>query len=247
MTKRPQIIAFPSPATAPSALRIEGVHLRRADVPVLDGVSLSLQATGISGLIGPNGAGKSVLLRVIAGLIEPDLGEIALPLPMRGRIGLVAQRPVLLRRSVRGNLNHALRLARVPRHQRADRLQELLTLGHLETLADRPARQVSGGEAQRLAIVRALAAHPALLLLDEPTAHLDPRAVQAVEKLITEIALAGTKILLVTHDTGQLSRLAREVAFMHRGRAHEVTPMPAFLHRPQSAEARAYLDGSILL
>lgn len=247
MTKQPQIIAFPGPSAAPAALRIKAVHLRRADVPVLDGVSLSLAASGISGLIGPNGAGKSVLLRVVAGLIAPDLGEVVLPLPMRGRVGLVAQRPVLLRRSVRGNLSHALRLARVPRADRAERLQELLTLGHLERLAERPARQLSGGEAQRLAIVRALAAQPALLLLDEPTTHLDPRAVQAVEALITQIALAGTKILLVTHDQGQLSRLAGEVAFMHHGRALEVTPMPAFLHRPQSAEARAYLDGSILL
>ncbi|MBF9032040.1 ATP-binding cassette domain-containing protein [Rhodobacterales bacterium HKCCE3408] len=243
-----RIIPFPlPPALAATGLQVEGIRLEREGNALLDGTDLALSPHGISALMGPNGAGKTLLLRVIAGLETPEAGEVRMPAHMRGRVGLVFQRPVLLRRSLRGNLTHALRLARVPRQDRNDRLAELLELGQLDRIADRPARRLSGGEAQRLAIVRALARRPALLLVDEPTAHLDPRGAQAVEALLGRIARDGTKVVLVSHDTGQVSRIAAEVAFLHRGRCREVTPMPAFLSAPQSAEARAYLEGSILL
>ncbi|MEM6609859.1 MAG: ATP-binding cassette domain-containing protein [Pseudomonadota bacterium] len=223
------------------------LFLARNGAMLLDGLDMTLSPTGVSALIGPNGAGKSVLLRVLAGLIATDAGRVALPAPMRGRVGLVFQRPVLLRRNVRGNLRHTLRLARHPRRQRAERVTELLALGGLTDLADRPARLLSGGQAQRLAIVRALAADPALLLADEPTAHLDPHATYAVETLLARIAASGTKVVIVSHDQGQVARLAQEVAFLHRGRCFEVTPMPQFFQSACSPEARAYLDGTILL
>lgn len=249
---QPKIIAFPgappgSLAKPPSRIGIEDLILVRAGVTVLDGLSLELRAEGISALMGPNGAGKSVLLRVIAGLLPANSGRISLPAPMQGRVGLVFQRPVLLRRSVRGNLAHALRLTRLDRAIRRERLAELLRISDLEDLADRPARRLSGGQAQRLAIVRALAANPALLLVDEPTAHLDPASVLAVEGLLARVALAGTKVVMVSHDRGQVGRLSSEVAFLHRGRCCETTDTDTFLALPQSPEARAYLDGSILL
>lgn len=243
-----RIIPFPSPGLDEiGPISVEGLILARSGAVLLDGCDMALSPTGISAIMGPNGAGKSVLLRVIAGLLAADAGRINLPVPMRGRIGMVFQRPVLLRRSLRGNLTHAMRLARLPRRERADWLDELLALGGLTQLADRPARKLSGGQAQRLAIVRALAARPRLLLADEPTSHLDPHATLAVETLLARIAATGTKVVMVSHDQGQTIRLASEVAFLHRGRCREVTQAAAFFHAPESAEAGAYLNGSILL
>ncbi|QBY00769.1 ATP-binding cassette domain-containing protein [Rhodophyticola sp. CCM32] len=247
MPETPQVIPFPAPALPEAGLNMRGLRVTRDRTTLLDGLDMALAPTGISAIVGPNGAGKSLLLRVIAGLVTPEAGQIALPLPMQGRVGLVFQKAVLLRRTVRGNLTHALRLARVRRRDRADRLAGLLALGNLTVLADRPARQLSGGEAQRLAIIRALAANPLLLMLDEPTAHLDPAATHAVETLTTRIAARGTKVLLVSHDPGQIQRLADEVAFIHRGQCLEVTDKSVFLAKPHSAEARAYLDGGLLL
>ena len=243
-----KVIPFPgAPSPVDVPIRIEGLVLSRHGVPLIDGLSMTLSPRGISALMGPNGAGKSVLLRVIAGLLRANSGDIALPAPMRGRVGLVFQRPVLLRRSVKGNLTHALRLARIHRDVRARRLEELLAMAGLEDIADRPARSLSGGQAQRLAIVRALAANPALLLADEPTAHLDPKSMFAVETLFARIALTGTKVVMVSHDRGQIDRLACEVAFLHRGRCCEVTETEQFFAQAQSPEAQTYLDGTLLL
>lgn len=245
---RSKIIPFPgAPAPADMPIEIQDLVLVRDGVPLIDGMSMRLSPRGISALMGPNGAGKSVLLRVIAGLLKANAGQILLPSPMRDRVGLVFQRPTLLRRSVRGNLAHALWLARVDRGLRADRMTELLSMAGLEDVADRPARQLSGGQAQRLAIVRALAANPALLLADEPTAHLDPQSMFAIETLFARIALTGTKVVLVSHDRGQIDRLACEVAFVHRGRCCEVTEAKAFFANARSDEAQAYLEGTLLL
>jgi len=243
-----KVVAFPGtqiPAEMP--IRIEGLVLTRERAPLIDGLSMTLSPRGISAVMGPNGAGKSVLLRVIAGLLRANSGTVTLPAPMRGRVGFVFQRPILLRRSVRGNLSHALRVARCDRALRSERLVELLAMAGLTDHADRPARKLSGGQAQRLAIVRALAASPSLLLADEPTAHLDPQAMFAVETLLARIALTGTKIVLVSHDNGQISRLASEVAFLHQGRCYEVTNTEQFFAAAKSPEAQAYLEGTLLL
>ena len=229
------------------ALELSGLKKSFGKAEIIRGIDLSIGKSERHAIIGPNGAGKSLLLRVIAGLIAPDAGRVIVPRAMQGRIGLVLQRPVLLRRSVAANLRHALALARVPRRNRAPRVAELLALGNLEALADRPARRLSGGEQQRLAIIRALAANPLLLMLDEPTAHLDPQATHAIEALVARVTEGGTKVILVTHDTGQVQRLADEVAFLHQGRCHELARKSAFLTHPESAAARAYLTGKLLL
>ncbi|MEM1313842.1 MAG: ATP-binding cassette domain-containing protein [Pseudomonadota bacterium] len=229
-------------ATAPPAL--ENVRLRRGARAVLDGATLTLPGAGVTALMGPNGAGKSLTLRVLAGLVAPDSGRVRSD---PERAALVFQRPVLLRRSVRANLDHALRAAGAPRAGRARRLEALLALGGLEAMADRPARSLSGGEAQRLQMMRALAAEPRLLLLDEPTASLDPRSIAAIETLVARAAADGVEVVLVTHDRGQAARLADRVAFMHQGRIAEETPAPSFFARPASDAAHAYLEGRLLL
>ncbi len=231
-------------------VELEAVHFEAGEKRLVDGVSLTLRPGPVTCIMGPNGAGKSLLIRLIAGLIAPARGRIrygGAPAAAKNRIAVVFQRPVLLRRSARANLAHALRVYGVPWTERRGRMAELLRLGQLEHLADQPARLLSGGEQQRLAMVRALAARPDLILLDEPTASLDPQATAAVEALVGEAASAGTKVVLVTHDRGQAARLAEEVVFLHRGRVTERTPAAEFFDRPQSPEAEAYLAGRLLV
>jgi len=231
---------------------LQEVRFAAAGKALVDGISLDLTPGRRSFIMGPNGAGKSLLLRLIAGLLPPSAGKITYggrPFheDLRRRIAVVFQRPVMLRRSVAANLNHALKTYGVPRAERAQRREELLALGQLQDLADRPARVLSGGEQQRLSLVRALGAEPDLLLLDEPTASLDPQATAAIEALVGQAAAQGVKIVMVSHDSGQAQRLADEILFLHRGRLTERSPAEAFFAQPQSAEAQAYLEGRLLL
>ena len=217
---------------------------------LIDGVSLTLAPGKLTCVMGPNGAGKSLLLRLIAGLIRPSGGSLrygGAAKAGKNRIAFVFQRPVLLRRSVRANLDHALKTYGAPRAERRGRIAGLLALGQLEALAQQPARVLSGGEQQRLSMVRALAARPALLLLDEPTASLDPQATAAIEALIRQVAGEGVKVVLVTHDRDQARRMADEIVFLHHGRIAEQAPAVRFFEAPRSPEAKAYLAGRLLL
>jgi tungstate transport system ATP-binding protein len=216
---------------------------------LLDGLSFRLAPDGITALMGPNGAGKSLTLRVMAGLIEPDGGSVRFAggRPSPRELALVFQKPVLLRRSARANLGHALATYGVPRRARPGRIDELLGLTELAALADAPARRLSGGEQQRLAMARALAARPRILLLDEPTASLDPQATAAIETLVRRAAGDGVKVVLVTHDRGQAARLARDVLFLHRGRLAEAAPARRFFEAPVSPAARSFLNGELLI
>jgi tungstate transport system ATP-binding protein len=153
---------------------------------------------------------------------------------------------VLLRRSTAANLDYALRLRGLPHAERQARSEELLSMGNLAPLARMPARLLSGGEQQRLALVRALALEPDMLFLDEPTANLDPGATLAIERLIQAAHEAGTTILMVTHDRDQAQRLAERVFLLCRGRVAEEAPAAAFFTNPESAEARAFLAGRLV-
>lgn len=232
-----------------AVMRLDGVSLRRGGRRVLDGLELAIPAEGVTAVMGPNGAGKSLALRVMAGLIPPDAGAVLPGKDITGPqdIALVFQKPVLLRRTVSANLRHALAIYGVPRRERKKRLGELLDFGRLAGIADSPARALSGGEQQRVAMVRALAARPRLLLLDEPTASLDPQATAAIEALIGDVAAAGTAVVLVTHDRGQAGRLARHVRFIHKGALVEAAPAQHVLLAPKSPEAQAYFAGRLLL
>ncbi len=244
--------ARPEPRPGPDLwpVALDAVRVSRGGRTLLDGLTLTLPPGGVTALVGPNGAGKSLTLRLIAGLIAPDAGAVrwgGRAAPPRGAVALAFQRPVLLRRSVAGNLDHALSVAGVARRARPARRDALLALGGLGALADRPARALSGGEAQRLALARALAAGPRLLLLDEPAASLDPAATASIEALVARIAAQGTTVLIVTHDAGQARRLADRAVFLHRGRIVEDAPADRLLTAPRTPEARAYLAGHLLL
>lgn len=225
------------------AFAIDGTRL-------IDGMSLGLEAGPRTIIMGPNGAGKSLLLRLMHGLIEPTGGSISwagkAPHQARREQAMVFQRPVLLRRSARANLDYALRMRRLPRGERAERALRVLERTGLSGLAERQARVLSFGEQQRLALARAWALEPQVLLLDEPTASLDPAATRRIEGTIEAIAESGTKIIMTTHDLGQAKRLADDVVFIHRGRIVEHGPAPRFFSQPSTPEGRAFLAGDLL-
>jgi len=153
----------------------------------------------------------------------------------------------MLRRSAEANLRYALAAANVPASERDARVRELLALVGLTSVTDRPARKLSGGEQQRLALARALAKDPQILFLDEPTASLDPAATKAVEDLICGIAARGIKVVMSTHDLGAARRLAGEIVLMHRGRIVEANDAASFFNHPKTSDAARFVAGELLI
>jgi len=231
-------------------LRLEGVGLALGGKAILEDVSFSLEAGPCSVILGPNGSGKSMLLRVCHGLVAPSAGRVRWCGPGAARAAaaqaMVLQRPVLLRRRGRANLDYPLRVRGAPRAARRARVEAVLEQAGLAALADRPARALSVGEQQRVAVARAWAVEPRVLWLDEPAAALDPGATRALEETVRRVRASGAKIVMTTHDLGQARRLADEVIFLHRGRVLEKTAADAFFDAPRSAEARAFLKGELL-
>ena len=230
-------------------LVLEDVSFVAGDRAILDRVNLTLESGVRSVILGANGAGKSVLLRICHGLLTPTSGRVRWNAPevpgAPRRQAMVFQRPVLFRRSVLGNLRFALGLAGVPRDRRDERAHTALARVGLAGFADHPARVLSGGEQQRLALARAWMLAPEVLFLDEPTASLDPSAAREVESVIAAIHAAGTKIVLVTHNLGQAKRLGDEILFLNDGRLAERAPVDTFFHHPATAEAAAFLTGEL--
>ena len=231
-------------------LMLEDVSLLAREVTILDRVTLKLAAGTPTMLVGPNGSGKSSLMRVAMGLAVPSSGRVTyggrsnVP-PVRRAI--VFQRPVMLRRTASGNLRYALAAAGLPRAERDAAAQELLDRVGLGALSERPARRMSGGEQQRLAIARALAKEPEILFLDEPTASLDPAATKATEDIIAGIAARGIKIVMATHDLGEARRLGGEIVLMNRGRIVEVADTQTFFTSPATDAARRFVAGELLV
>jgi tungstate transport system ATP-binding protein len=244
----------PGHAERPAVLPLEcaGIAIVRNGRTLLDSIDIRFDALGVTAVMGPNGAGKTLLLRVLANLVAPDQGAVrwAGRAPDRARavrVGFVFQKPVLLRRSVLQNLKYALGTIKLPGQATDERAWAMLELASLSHLARSPARVLSGGEQQRLALARALALEPEVLLLDEPTSSLDPASTLAIERLLEQTRRRGTKVVLVTHDRGQVQRLADEVVFIHRGRVTERTPTASFFTDPATAPARAFLEERIVL
>lgn len=236
-------------ATSILPLRVRNVVFSAEGKRLIDDVSFDLPKGGISAMIGPNGAGKSLTLRLCHGLLEPASGRLEWALTGgiregRKRHGMVFQRPVMLRRSVAANIDHALRVSGFDRV--SERRQAVLERFGLENFAGRPARLLSGGEQQRLAIARAFALEPEVLFLDEPSSQLDPGATRQIEAIIASLAADGVTILMSTHDFGQAKRLANRMLFLHKGRLLVDQPADIFFAAPDSAEARAFLAGDLV-
>jgi tungstate transport system ATP-binding protein len=231
-------------------VRLVEVRILAGEVAILDRITLTLDAGMPTVLVGPNGAGKTTLLRVAMGLIRPTSGLITwggrevIP-PTRRAI--MFQRPAMLRRSTAGNIRYALAAAGVPRAKREARIAELIADVGLTGLEHRPARRLSGGEQQRLALARALARDPDLLFLDEPAASLDPAATLAIEDIVRTVTARGVKVVLSTHDLGQAKRIGGEVVLLHRGRLIESGPAAEFFAAPRTEQARKFIAGELLV
>jgi tungstate transport system ATP-binding protein len=230
-------------------LRLSRVRYAVGGTTLIRDLTLTLGGRGITTILGPNGAGKSLTLRLCHGLIQPTAGAVEWLGPgaaITRRHAMVFQRPVMLRRSARGNLIHALALAGHGYRSRRTAAHAALDRFGLAALADRPARVLSGGEQQRLALARAWSLRPEVLFLDEPTANLDPTATKAVESMIDEFVRDGIRIVMTTHDLGQARRMADEVVFLNRGTLLEQTPAATFFDQPRTKEAAAFLRGDLL-
>jgi len=230
-------------------LALERVGFAAGGRAILADIDLVLEAGPRTMILGPNGAGKSVLMRICHGLLAPSEGTVRWAHPENPgeprRQAMVFQRPVLLRRSVLANLTFALAVAGVPGHERDGRALAALDRVGLASFADRPARVLSGGEQQRLALARAWMLEPEVLFLDEPTANLDPGATREIESIVHSIHAAGTKIVMITHNLGQAQRLGDEVLFVDRGHIAERAPVERFFRNPATAEADAFLKGEL--
>ncbi len=230
-------------------LTVRGLCFSVAQKQLVSDFNLELSTPGLTAIMGPNGAGKSLLLRLLHGLLQADSGRIEwnrqpLNVKTRQAQAMVFQKPILLRRSVAANIDFVLQHCQSS--SRKSR-REILEEAGLYDQYQQPARLLSGGEQQRLALARALATAPQILFLDEPTASIDPSTTRQIEHWLERIRDSGVKLIMVTHDIGQARRLASDVVFMHRGRLLEHTNAKAFFDTPESVQARAYLGGELII
>jgi tungstate transport system ATP-binding protein len=214
-------------------------------VRALRDATLSVHAGDVIAIVGANGSGKTTLLRLLHGLV-PHSGTREVPRP-EGVQTMVFQRPFLLRLSVWNNLRMALWLARrqMPAAARRERALQALGRVGMEALRDRPARLLSGGEQQRLALARGWAIRPDILFLDEPTANLDPWAKKEVESLLASFAAEGMTLVMSTHNLGQAKRLATRVVYMDRGRIDADLPTTEFFNTGGRGRADLFLKGEL--
>lgn len=223
---------------------------------VVDIEALEVHRGEVLALVGPSGSGKSTLLRLMNFLEPPTSGCIEfegvpfkageeMPLEMRRRVTTVFQRPILLDRNVWDNVTFGLRLRNL-REQREQTQAALEDVG-LGPLARQRARTLSGGEAQRVALARAMVLHPDVLLLDEPTANLDPYNVSMIESIIRRLnTRQGVTLVLVTHNVFQAKRLAHRVAFLLEGKIIEVDEVEPFFNTPGDPRTAAFVRGDMV-
>ncbi len=234
-------------ATSLLPLTVRDLRLEIDGRLLLDIPSARIQNRRRTVILGPNGAGKSLFLKVCHGLIQPTSGSVDFTFPasaveIRRKQAMVFQKPVMLRRSVRANFTHALAMAGVGWRMRRRIADEAMAQFGLSDLADSPARVLSGGEQQRLAIARAASLNPDLLFLDEPTSSLDPTASRQIEDMLDVLHERGVTLVLTTHDLGLARRFADVIFFFHNGRIVEENDAEHFFTTPQSAEAQAFLE-----
>lgn len=239
----------PKVAQAILPLKVTEAHVRRRGRTLIGPVSMTVAPTGFSVVMGPNGAGKTTLLRMLHGMERVAGGKLTWQVPQaeaRARQAFVFQAPILMRRTALDNVAYPLIVHGVARVEARAQAAEWLARVGLADSADKQAPVLSGGERQKLALARALIREPEILFLDEPCANLDGRATREFEELLHAAHVAGTRIVMSTHDLGQAKRLAQDIWFIHHGRLHESAPANEFLTDPKTPEARAFIQGDIV-
>ncbi len=230
-------------------LQVRGAEIRRRGKRLVGPIDLVLDGAGPTIVIGPNGAGKTTLLRMLHGIERLSAGELRWACGLeqaRLHQAFVFQTPVMMRRSVLDNIAYPLRLSGTP--GRDARARAAIWAGRVGLAGKEalPARVLSGGERQKLALARALIREPEVLFLDEPCANLDGRSVREIETILCDAVSRGTRLVMSTHDMGQARRLAAEVIFLLHGRIHEQATAAAFFDAPATVEAAAFLKGEIV-
>ncbi len=210
----------------------------------------------ILALVGPSGAGKSTLLRQLNFLETPATGTVSLDgqvvtpstaLDYRRQVTTVFQTPMLLNRSVAVNVGYGLKIRGYPRHKIRPLVDQMLKQVGLAHLSEANARTLSGGETQRVALARALVVQPKVLLLDEPTANLDPANIKLIETILREVnQTRGTTLVLVTHNIFQAKRLAHRIALLLEGRLVEIADTQTFFEGPKDSRTAAFVRGDMV-
>ncbi len=217
---------------------------------LIDNISFASKADARTALLGANGAGKTLLLRLCHGLLKPTAGEIRWQgqdlTSVINQIVMVFQTPVLLSRSVRKNIEYAISLRAIKGEERRRRAQQALQLVGLADYADQQAAVMSGGQRRRIAIARAWALKPSVILLDEPTSNLDMESAAQVEDLILALAGEGVKIIFTSHSPAQAKRLCDEVIFLDKGKLVCHHDAQAFFSAPEDARVSRFINSQVL-
>ena len=212
---------------------------------ILSSLNLSINSDDVTVIMGPNGAGKSIFLKILNGILTPTSGCITWNNKKQfsdtiNTQAFVFQKPILLRRSVIANLDYMDSVLGNKKKISKDRLLEIV---QLQKQKNQPARMLSLGEQQRLSLIRSLMLRPNLLLLDEPTANLDPASTKIIEDIILNLKMMGIKIIFVTHNILQAKRIADEIIFLNEGKMVEHLNKQEFFSNSKSIEVQNYLNG----
>lgn len=212
---------------------------------ILSSLNLSINSDDVTVIMGPNGAGKSIFLKILNGILTPTSGCITWNNKKQfsdtlNTQAFVFQKPILLRRSVIANLDYMDSVLGYKKKISKDRLLEIV---QLQKQKNQPARMLSLGEQQRLSLIRSLMLRPNLLLLDEPTANLDPASTKIIEDIILNLKMMGIKIIFVTHNILQAKRIADEIIFLNEGKMVEHLNKQEFFSNSKSIEVQNYLNG----
>ncbi len=229
-------------------IKLKRISKRYGTITALNDVNLEIKRGEIFALVGHSGAGKTTLLRILALLEKPDSGEYYYDGKLaneehRKKITMVFQKPVMFNASVFSNVAYGLKLRGYSRNEIKERVREVLKLVNLEGYEKYNAKKLSGGQQQRVAIARAIAIEPELLLMDEPTANLDPANAAMIEQIIEKIARRGTTVVLATHNLFQAKRLSDRIAHLFSGKIVEVAPTDEFFRKPKSEITRKFISG----
>jgi tungstate transport system ATP-binding protein len=226
---------------------LQAASVRYGHVTALTNCTLRIQPGERVGLVGSNGSGKSTLLRTLHGLVRPSSGQVEVDANVRQ--AMLFQRPYMLRASVLHNVALGLLLRGTPWGEAKTQAREALERVGLQDALQRNAKALSGGQQQRLALARAWACRPQVLLLDEPTASLDPTAKREVERLMDEFADSGMTLVFSSHNLGQVKRLASRVVYLEQGAMLADLPTRDFFSQPLPAAAAAaahFLKGELV-
>lgn len=235
-------------------IRIDNLSMAFADKEVLRNINLEIYQEEIFALIGPSGTGKTTFLRILNFLERPIKGEIEYNgmtkpgmLDIRRRMSLLFQTPVIFNKSVFENVAYGLKVRGIEKKIVEIKVNEALNIVGLDGMEKQKARTLSGGEAQRMAFARAIVYDPEILLLDEPTANLDPANVMKIEEIIKRIRNdLGTTIVLATHNIPQVRRIADRVGILLNGELIEVNSKEGIFSSPKDARSKAFINGEMI-